>query len=151
MVNLNLFRRKADPASLPEKLQRSGDYRRSFLKKHRGYLWLGIYSCTYCGRLLTAKRVTVDHIVAVDRMRWYSKRRRAGWLKKDGGINDVSNLVGACATCNSRKGSKGGFWIARAKVGRLFYPVFWTAMFGFSPYIVGMAYYVIKEVAVYVS
>jgi 5-methylcytosine-specific restriction endonuclease McrA len=52
--------------------------------------------CTYCHCKLLPfgssdlNSFTVDHIVAI----------------RDGGTNDIDNLVPACKTCNARKGSK---------------------------------------------
>ena len=46
--------------------------------------------CCYCGKQLEPKDATVDHVIAVH----------------NGGSDDLANLVMACRSCNSRKGSK---------------------------------------------
>ena len=57
--------------------------------------------CIYCGE---KKKPTIDHKVPLAR----------------GGTNDISNLVPACGSCNSRKGTKTAkeFLDARAHLGR---------------------------------
>jgi len=47
-------------------------------------------TCAYCGVLLTKNIRTLDHIIALAR----------------GGPHALSNLIPACKTCNSTKGSK---------------------------------------------
>ncbi len=46
------------------------------------------YTCVYCGR--RGGRLTLDHVLPVSR----------------GGTSDLSNLVAACVSCNSAKGTK---------------------------------------------
>ena len=46
------------------------------------------YTCAYCHR--PTKRLTVDHVVPISR----------------GGRNEISNIVPACRSCNSRKGAR---------------------------------------------
>ena len=97
--------------------RRSSDYRKVFFQTHKPLIG-GIYLCAYCGRPLTRKRLTVDHIYPVGRSKESLKAQKR--LKKQGysGINDPKNLVAACETCNKRKGKNTGTWIIRGKIGQ---------------------------------
>lgn len=53
-------------------------------------LKLSAYLCFWCGRELWDKHVTKDHLQPLSR----------------GGSDDITNVVPACRSCNSRKGSK---------------------------------------------
>ena len=96
--------------------ERSYGYRNDFIDEGPtfGKYWL----CAYCGKLLTEKTLTVDHLIPVAQARdssfteWYMKRH--GYKT----INDKRNLVAACERCNKRKGKQTGFWIIRGRIGR---------------------------------
>jgi 5-methylcytosine-specific restriction endonuclease McrA len=48
------------------------------------------WQCTYCSKVLDKRTATRDHVVPVVR----------------GGSDDISNIVIACKSCNSRKGAR---------------------------------------------
>lgn len=54
-------------------------------------------------------------------------------------INDKRNLVCACKSCNSSKGSKGGIWLVRGYLGRFF--ILWVLFYTLLLYFIG--YYLI--------
>lgn len=68
-----------------KKLEQSIDY---YKDKNGRLEILKSRICTYCGKRLTKKNATIDHIVPQSR----------------NGNNDKSNLVSACLLCNSLKG-----------------------------------------------
>lgn len=126
--------------------RRSTDYRKMFFMAHSGYF--GVYCCSYCGKLLSRSRVSVDHIIPIAAaqrssiLHWYFSR-------KENGINSITNLTAACARCNSSKGRRIGRWILRGMIGRVFFPVLWFVMLGASPRILAyiilfMKYFVEK-------
>ena len=96
---------------------RSADYRKVFYKAYRP-AFRGKYFCAYCGRLISGRTLTVDHLYPVAKVSKSVKMRKK--LKKQGinGLNDPENLVPACAWCNRRKGTKTGLWVLRGKLGR---------------------------------
>ena len=105
------------------KLTRNGNYREKYFAGNRGYSFAGfgnIYICPYCGKLMRdRKRITVDHIYSVRAVQRNRKlRERFGALPD--GVNDMSNLVACCRTCNSRKGTKAGFWVPLGRYGHRF-------------------------------
>lgn len=64
--------------------------RRKKRKSHRNWLWnSGQRHCAYCGRRLSPRTVTADHVKPLSR----------------GGYDRRRNVVAACSRCNSQKGS----------------------------------------------
>ena len=102
--------------------ERAPGARTAFLASHRPLL--GLYFCSYCGKLLGRRSLVVDHLYPVDAakgsLRLQKRLRRRG-LKS---INDPRNLVPACAGCNRRKGAKTGLWVLRGQIGR--HPSVWA-------------------------
>lgn len=103
----------------PVESKRSNSYRREFFKANspeRGY-----YRCRYCHKKIAACEVTVDHLIPVQKAQASARIR-----KKLGGksVNDVSNLVPACQSCNAKKGNKLGLWYIRGKLGA--YRSYWV-------------------------
>ena len=96
---------------------RGGSYRAIFFRTHRPAIG-NRYFCAYCGKLLTEKNVTVDHLYPVGTA--YKDPDMQKRLKKLhlSGINDPKNLVAACRTCNQKKGKKMGEWITKGRRGR---------------------------------
>ena len=98
--------------------ERSTDYRRQFLKHNKGIFGGGNFFCSYCGRLLTPKKMTVDHLIPINKVK---RRGLARFFMKIRGIkniNDVNNLIPSCSHCNSRKSDKMGLWIIRGDIGK---------------------------------
>ena len=58
--------------------------RQAVYNKYRGH-------CAYCGKIITIKEMQVDHIVPKAR----------GWKVAD--VNDYSNLMPSCSSCNRYK------------------------------------------------
>ena len=54
------------------------------------------YKCGYCGKELTDKNITLDHIVS--RHEWRVKRLK-------GNVHQWTNLISSCKSCNFKKGS----------------------------------------------
>lgn len=107
--------------------KRSTTYRKTFFKNTHPAI-ANRYFCTYCGRLLKKKDVTVDHLYPINVAQKSRRLRRK--LKRKGitDINDIQNLVPACKKCNSRKGKRMGIWILRGKLGR--HKAYWIARYG---------------------
>lgn len=105
------------------KYQRSTDYRRRFLKYNKGVFGGGNFFCSYCGRLLTPRRMTVDHLIPVNKVKKRGLARTIMKIKGIDNINDVENLVPSCSACNGHKSDKMGVWILRGNIGR--HPWFW--------------------------
>lgn len=61
------------------------------VKKHayKKHLWKLDPTCSYCGRELTKKEATIDHI----------------WPRYKGGPNTAENFCLACEECNTAKGA----------------------------------------------
>ena len=96
---------------------RRTDYRRRFFSENTGDIG-GKYICAYCGKWLKKDKVVVDHLYPVknaSKSVEYQKKLRRHGIRK---INDNKNLVASCDKCNRKKGTKGGLWILRGKIGR---------------------------------
>ncbi|MBR1471757.1 MAG: HNH endonuclease [Lachnospiraceae bacterium] len=96
---------------LDKNLQRNTVYKARWVRENPPFL--GMYLCTYCGRIVLAKNITVDHIVSVGRAKTSLRYSRSG---RD--VNDIRNLCGACRDCNTVKEAKGGLWVLRGKIFR---------------------------------
>ena len=97
---------------------RSANYRSKFFTHHSPNFLGSFYICAYCGKLLSKKNVTVDHLYPIGQVSRSVKYQKK--LKKKGiqNINSAENLVPACERCNMKKGDKAGLWILRGKLGR---------------------------------
>ncbi len=97
---------------------RSGGYRQEFYK-HKKPFYKDYYLCSYCGLPYHIDKITVDHVIPVEKAkkskfyRWLLKLRGAT------GVNDIKNLVPACQSCNSRKNAKGGLWVLLGYLSQL--------------------------------
>ena len=49
----------------PSKWERSEGYRGEFMKRNKG-LFGKLYICVYCGKIITAKNMQVDHHIAIN-------------------------------------------------------------------------------------
>lgn len=100
--------------------KRSTTYRAEYFK-HNKPIYKKFYRCVYCGRLLSRKKITVDHIYPVKKVNestyYQDKLKRMG----ADSVNDYRNLVSACFRCNAKKSSKTGWWIIKAKIGSMKY------------------------------
>ena len=98
--------------------KRSGDYRQRFFSTYPAAFG-NCYFCAYCGIPLTKRKITVDHLIPVDKAskdpRLQKKLKKAGYRD----INDPRNLAASCLKCNRKKGTKTGLWILRGRVGRI--------------------------------
>lgn len=96
---------------------RSTNYRQAFFDKHTPFIG-PYYFCAYCGKLISRKKTTVDHLYPVNSaqksINIQKRLKRKGWDS----INDERNLVAACETCNKRKAAKTGIWILKGQIGR---------------------------------
>ena len=97
--------------------KRGGVYRTIFFRTHRP-VFFGCYFCAYCGRLLTKRAVTVDHLYPVGTAYRDPEMQKQLRSLHISGINDPDNLVAACRKCNQEKGKKMGAWIRRGRIGR---------------------------------
>lgn len=112
-----------------EAFERSTDYRRKYLAKHRGMC--GVYSCSYCGALVPKHLMEVDHIFPVHK----AKETLSGKafvlmsaslqnpLHAKEGVNGTWNTCCSCHKCNHTKSAKGGIWVIRGYVGRIIFPI----------------------------
>lgn len=91
--------------SIADKYVRSFDYRRNFIKQYKckdGKY----YRCAYCGKKITSEKMTVDHIISVDKVQHSGYYRLLMRLLGIRNINDIQNLTPACERCNKRKGKR---------------------------------------------
>lgn len=97
--------------------KRSTTYRSTFFKFNAPFIG-NYYFCAYCGKLITGKGITVDHIYPVYKVN--KSQRLQNKLKKIGAtsVNDWQNLVASCWSCNLKKGTQTGIWILKAKLGK---------------------------------
>lgn len=101
---------------IDDKYIRSSDYRKAYMEsmkfKHKYTI------CAYCGLPLKVDKITVDHIIPVDKVQNSNYAKLV--LKKlhIDNVNNKKNLVGACRRCNSKKGTKMGSWVIRGFVGK---------------------------------
>lgn len=122
--------------------ERSANYRYNFFRinpgigKHRKY-----YHCSYCGHIKRKDDITVDHLIPVNKVLKGRHKRFWRMMLRTHGINDVNdtrNLVPACKGCNSKKGTKTGWWIIKGLIGRHFgfwcieKPVKWSVISGLA-------------------
>lgn len=100
--------------------KRSTTYRTEYFK-HNKPIYKKFYRCVYCGRLLSRRKITVDHIYPVKKVNestyYQDKLKRMG----ADSVNDYRNLVSACFRCNAKKSAKTGWWIIKAKIGSMKY------------------------------
>lgn len=96
---------------------RGSSYRARFLRYHDPVLGL-FYFCAYCGRPVSKKQVTVDHLYPVAKVSRDPALQRK--LRRQGidDLNSEKNLVPACYRCNQKKAAQMGAWIRRGKLGR---------------------------------
>lgn len=108
-------RRGCKVTATDAKFTRSTSYRKDFFSTYPACN--GKYRCVYCGRWISAKKITVDHLIPVHAARKPGIQKK---LKRMGcnGVNDVKNLVPACASCNSRKSAKMGIWLIKGRLGK---------------------------------
>ncbi len=105
-----------------KRYMRGSGYREKYLTHDPGMN--GVYFCIYCARPLKREKVTIDHIIPVDRAK---RSRIARFILRMRGIedvNDIRNLGVACKKCNRKKSNKLSlFWMTRAFFGKI--PFFW--------------------------
>lgn len=96
---------------------RGSSYRARFLRNNDPVLGM-FYFCAYCGRPVSKKYVTVDHLYPVAKVSrdpaLQKKLRRQGIDD----LNSEKNLVPACYRCNQAKAAQMGPWIRKGKIGR---------------------------------
>lgn len=97
--------------------KRSSSYRNNFFNNVKSPL-PNHYFCAYCGKILSLKNVTIDHLYPVGEVdkniNLQNKLKRIG----ANSVNDYQNLVPACKKCNNKKGTKMGLWIIKGEIGR---------------------------------
>lgn len=106
---------------IPDEYIRDNKYRNNYFRFYPA----DAYRCVYCGRIFPKEMITIDHVFPVKKANTKAGRK---YIEKNGlsGINDIKNLVPCCKRCNSRKRTKTGLWIIRAKAGKA--DVFWDIM-----------------------
>ena len=120
-------------AKQPGKWDRSEGYRAEFMQRNKG-LFGKLYICVYCGKIITAKNMQVDHHIAINYVRknpllklyfgfnnlvsnFFGTLVHGKKWQKNSGVNASYNLVPACKKCNRLKSDKGGLWIIRGMIG----------------------------------
>lgn len=96
---------------------RSSNYRARFFDGHKPFLGR-IYFCAYCGKPLSKKRVTVDHLYPVAKVSKDPELQKKLKRQGIGDLNSEKNLVAACYRCNQAKAAQMGPWIRKGKIGR---------------------------------
>lgn len=96
---------------------RGSSYRARFFRSHKPVLGM-FYFCSYCGRPVSTKRVTVDHLYPVAKVSRDPALQRKLKRQGIGDLNSEKNLVPACYRCNQAKAAQMGAWIRRGKLGR---------------------------------
>ena len=90
--------------SVSQRKRESFNYREAYFQKNPG-LFGFIWFCSQCGIPLFGKdNVQVDHIVPL-----------ASW-----GINRTINTVAICPKCNKEKSAKGGVYIVKGSIAKIF-------------------------------
>ena len=116
-----------------DRFTRSKDYRKQYLKKHKGFF--GIYTCSYCGKLISKNNMQVDHIYPVNGVSGGVFDNMSGKmfisvmsalhgpkaLKE--GVNADWNKTSACLYCNGKKTDLKGAWVIRGYVGKIVFPI----------------------------
>lgn len=102
---------------IPEEYTRSDNYRETYFKNNRPVIEAK-YRCAYCGKMMEYKDTTIDHIFPINKLSYDPnvRKRAASWGIN--GANEEANLVTACRSCNSKKGTKMGIWIYRGFYGK---------------------------------
>ena len=112
---------------------RTGSYRQAFFAYHAP-AFFGLYFCAYCGKLLSHRTLTVDHLYPIGKASKSLEFQKG--LKKKGikSIDDPANLVAACRRCNQKKADKIGRWITKGRLGRhaLYWYLRWTLRFALA-------------------
>ena len=134
---LNIFRKKKKRPS--DQFNRSTDYRREYLKHHRGFF--GIYICSYCGKVLTRSQMQVDHVYPVNRATTQSSgrffillRNLITFRQRKKGVNALWNLTLSCKHCNHIKNDSAGLWTVRGYIGRILFPLMNLGLLGILVY-----------------
>lgn len=101
-----------------QRYERGGNYRSDFFNAAKPF-WRNYYFCIYCGRLVSKRKLQVDHIIPVHKAKtsWMVKKI-LDVSKMEKGVNDPRNLGASCPKCNLMKGSKMGLWVIRGRIGK---------------------------------
>lgn len=97
--------------------KRSSNYRSVFFSNASPAIF-NRYFCAYCGKLLNASFITVDHLYPISKASKSVSVQSILRLFGIYSINSPKNLVGACERCNKKKGQKTGLWFIRGLIGR---------------------------------
>lgn len=113
-----------------ETYMRSSNYRNQFFTEfYRIHGSNKKYTlCAYCGLPSKVDKLTVDHIIPVDKAKKTNMGKFLMKIFRIQNINEYRNLCAACKSCNSRKGKKMGLWILRGFIGKsvLFWYIRWA-------------------------
>lgn len=111
-----------------EDFARDNTYRQRFFSANPPKI-RGKYQCVYCGRLMDKEHTTVDHVIPVFQAQTSPYVQRLMQLMGITDVNELDNLVPACSSCNTRKGSDYSLmWTIRARLGSR--PAFWGILYG---------------------
>lgn len=124
-----------------KKYERSSDYRRTFFKNNPGLFGTNKYQCVYCGKIKDKKKIQVDHLIPVHRVKKRGLGRLLMKIKNINDINSLKNLVPSCAKCNQRKSSKMGLWLIKGILGKHF--IWWILVWIVRIFIIFAVIYVI--------
>lgn len=95
---------------IDKRYERDSNYRKRWLAANQSRS--GYYLCTYCGFPVHRKKITVDHIIPIQKVKESEHYRKLLKRKGCNSVNDVKNLCGACRSCNCNlKRAKAGIWI----------------------------------------
>lgn len=102
---------------IPKEYMRSTDYRDTYFKNNRPVVEAK-YRCAYCGKKIPFRETTIDHIFPINKLCYDPSVRKRAARWGINGANEEKNLVTACKSCNSKKGTKMGIWIYKGFLGK---------------------------------
>ena len=111
--------------------ERGSSYRRTFFLANKPIKGT-YYFCAYCGRCIPKEKITVDHIIPIYPVKNSIFKQKILKLFGINNINCEKNLTPACCHCNTKKGTKGGFWIMEGYIGKHQYLWFFRHFIRFS-------------------
>lgn len=110
--------------SKSQRKRKAYNYRAEYFKRNPG-LFGCVWFCSQCGiPLIGRDNVQVDHIVPLAGM----------------GINRTINTVAICPACNREKSAKGGKYIVKGGIAKIFEVIVFTAQKLFLYLLVGLLF-----------
>lgn len=116
-----------------DRYSRSSTYRKNYLEAHSG--WHGLYICMYCSKVVPVNKLSIDHIIPVDKAMRCRSAKFLLFINGIENVNDLKNLGPSCRKCNQKKSNKmNAYWILRARIGKI--PFSWVLIWSIKLLIV---------------